>query len=175
MGGCGIPPFLPPFMPPNATPTASIREVRDSETERDQRTTAARNNDSLGDDTEYIRRQRDRLQGLRGSQTTNEVLSNTQAPPIIQTPVGAYASATHQRLREDRQEQVRTILPMHGESVQPGPTQQALMQEQAPPRIHLPQPKSKAPAVAGFRLRPAAMNGRWRHRCRGGPAPRAEE
>ncbi|KAJ8677028.1 hypothetical protein QAD02_012815, partial [Eretmocerus hayati] len=89
MGGWSIPPFVPPFMPPHVTPTASIREVRDSETERDQRTTAGRSNDSSGDDTEYIRQQRDRLQGLRGSQTTNQVPSNTQAPPIVQTPVGA--------------------------------------------------------------------------------------
>ncbi|KAJ8665865.1 hypothetical protein QAD02_007527 [Eretmocerus hayati] len=144
MGGWNIPPFMPPFLPPNVTSTASIREVRDSESERDQRTTAGRSNDSSGDDAEYIRQQGDRLQNLRGSQTTNQVPSNPQAPPIAQTPVGhrtqetsqgAYAGETRQRPREDRREQVRTTLPMHGEPAQPGPTQQALMQEQAPPGI----------------------------------------
>ncbi|KAJ8684823.1 hypothetical protein QAD02_020616 [Eretmocerus hayati] len=144
MGGWNIPPFMPPFLPPNVTSTASIREVRDSESERDQRTTAGRSNDSSGDDAEYIRQQRDRLQNLRGNQTTNQVPSNPQAPPIAQTPVGhrtqetsqgAYAGETRQRPREDRREQVRTTLPMHGEPAQPGPTQQALMQEQAPPGI----------------------------------------
>ncbi|KAJ8666556.1 hypothetical protein QAD02_008218 [Eretmocerus hayati] len=86
MEGCGIPPFLPPFMPLNGTSTASIRGVSDLETEQDQRTAEGRSDDSSGDDTEYIRRQRDRLHGLHGSQTTNQVLSNTQAPPIIQMP-----------------------------------------------------------------------------------------
>ncbi|KAJ8678274.1 hypothetical protein QAD02_014061 [Eretmocerus hayati] len=144
MGGWSIPPFMPPFLPPHVTSTASIREVRDSESERDQRTTAGRSNDSSGDDAEYIRQQRDRLQNLRGSQITNQVPSNPQAPPIAQTPVGprtqetsqgAYAGETRQRPREDRREQVRTTLPMHGDSAQPDPTQQALMQEQAPPGI----------------------------------------
>ncbi|KAJ8677091.1 hypothetical protein QAD02_012878 [Eretmocerus hayati] len=144
MGGWNIPPFMPPFLPPHVTSTASIREVRDSESERDQRATAGRSNDSSGDDAEYIRQQRDRLQNLRGSQTTNQVPSNPPAPPIAQTPVGprtqetsqgAYAGETRQRPREDRREQVRTTLPMHGEPAQPGPTQQALMQEQAPPGI----------------------------------------
>ncbi|KAJ8666549.1 hypothetical protein QAD02_008211 [Eretmocerus hayati] len=55
MGGWSIPPFMPPFLPPHVTSTASIREVRDSESERDQRTTAGRSNDSSGDDAEYIR------------------------------------------------------------------------------------------------------------------------
>ncbi|KAJ8666501.1 hypothetical protein QAD02_008163 [Eretmocerus hayati] len=141
MGGWSIPPFLPPFMPPHVTSTASIREVRDSESERDQRTTAGRSNDSSGDDAEYIRQQRDRLQNLRGSQTTNQVPLNPQAPPIAQTPVGpriqetsqgAYAGETRQRPREDHREQVRSTLPMHGESEQQGSTQQASMQEQAP-------------------------------------------
>ncbi|KAJ8665961.1 hypothetical protein QAD02_007623 [Eretmocerus hayati] len=153
MGGCGILPFLPPFMPLNATSTASIREVRDSKTERDQRTTAGRSNDSSGNDTEYIRRQRDRLHCLRGSQTTNQVPSNTQAPPIIRTPVGTriqetsqgpYAGATRQRPRGDRREQVRSTLLMHGESAQPGPTQQASMQEQAPPGIRHSQAKDQS-------------------------------
>ncbi|KAJ8685295.1 hypothetical protein QAD02_021088 [Eretmocerus hayati] len=149
MRGCGIPPSLPPFMPPNATSTASIREVRDSKTERDQRTTAGRSHDSSSDDTEYIRRQRDRLQGLRVSQTTNQVPSNTQAPPIIQTPVGTGIQETSQ-------------------GAYAGTTRHR-------PESATPRPKTKAPAVTGSRGRPAVTNGRWRHRCRGGPAPRAGE
>ncbi|KAJ8666013.1 hypothetical protein QAD02_007675 [Eretmocerus hayati] len=153
MGGSSIPPFMPPFMPPHVTSTASIREVRDSESERDQRTTAGRSNDSSGDDAEYIHQQSDRLQDLRGSQTTNQVPSNPQAPPIAQTPVGpriqetsqgAYAGETRQRPRGDRREQVRTTLPMHGESEQPGPTQQASMQEQAPPGIRHSQARDQS-------------------------------
>ncbi|KAJ8665816.1 hypothetical protein QAD02_007478 [Eretmocerus hayati] len=153
MGGWSIPPFMPPFLPPHVTSTASIRDVRDSESERDQRTTAGRSNDSSGDDAEYIHQQRDRLQNLRGNQTTNQVPSNPQAPPIAQTPVGpriqetsqgAYAGETRQRPREDRREQVSTTLPMNGESAQPGPTQQALMQEQAPPGVRLSQAKDQS-------------------------------
>ncbi|KAJ8672198.1 hypothetical protein QAD02_003457 [Eretmocerus hayati] len=153
MGGWSIPPFMPPFMPPHVTSTASIREVRDSESERNQRTTAGGSNDSSGDDAEYIRQQRDRLQDLRGSQTTNQVPSNPQAPPIAQMPVGpriqetsqgAYAGETRQRPREDRREQVRTTLPMHGESEQPGPTQQASMQVQAPPGIRHSQARDQS-------------------------------
>ncbi|KAJ8677921.1 hypothetical protein QAD02_013708 [Eretmocerus hayati] len=118
MGGWNIPPFMPPFLPPHVTSTASIREVRDSESERDQRATAGRSNDSSGDDAEYIRQQRDRLQNLRGSQTTNQVPSNPPAPSIAQTPVGprtqetsqgAYAGETRQRPREDRREQQRRM------------------------------------------------------------------
>ncbi|KAJ8684871.1 hypothetical protein QAD02_020664 [Eretmocerus hayati] len=132
MGGWGIPPFMPPFVPPQVTSTASTREVRDSESERDQRRTAGRSNDSSVDDAEYIRQQRDQLQNLRGSQTTNRVPPYPQAPPIAQTP---HAGETRQRPREDRRQQVRTTLPMHGESEQPVPVQQASMQEQAPPGI----------------------------------------
>ncbi|KAJ8666354.1 hypothetical protein QAD02_008016 [Eretmocerus hayati] len=153
MGGWSVPPFMPPFMLPHVTPTASIREVRDSESERDQRTTAGRSNDSSGNDAENIRQQRDRLQNLRGRQTTNQVPSNPQAPPIAQTPVGpriqetsqgAYAGETRQRPREDRREQVRTTLPMHGESKLPGSTQQTQMQEQAPPGIRHSQARDQS-------------------------------
>ncbi|KAJ8665478.1 hypothetical protein QAD02_007140 [Eretmocerus hayati] len=112
-----------------------------------------RSNDSSGDDAENIRQQRDSLQNLRGSQTTNQVPSNPQAPPIAQTPVGpriqetsqgAYAGETRQRPREDRREQVTTTLPMHGESEQPGSTQQAQMQEQAPPGIRHSQARDQS-------------------------------
>ncbi|KAJ8677336.1 hypothetical protein QAD02_013123 [Eretmocerus hayati] len=103
--------------------------------------TAEESNDGLGDDAEYIRQQRDRFRGLRGGQTTNEMPSNTQAPPGVQTHVGtrtqessqeAYAGAMRQRPREDHREQVRTMLSMHGRSGEQGPTQQASVSEQAP-------------------------------------------
>ncbi|KAJ8665933.1 hypothetical protein QAD02_007595 [Eretmocerus hayati] len=116
-----MPPFMPPFMPPKAASTASIREMRDSETERDQQTTVGGSDDSSGDDAEYI---------------------HQRPPPVVQTPVGtrtqetsqeAYAGEMRQRPREDRREQVRTTLPMHGGAGEQGATRQALVPEQASP------------------------------------------
>ncbi|KAJ8666570.1 hypothetical protein QAD02_008232 [Eretmocerus hayati] len=72
--------------------------------------------------------------GLRSNQTTNEVQSNTRAPPVVQMPVGTqiqeksqgtYVGATQQRPREHRREQVRATLPMYAGAGEQGPTRQA--------------------------------------------------